>query len=114
MKKKNKAFDSRRNFLKTTIKGVAGAATLTSIPSIVPASVFGKYAPSKRINIGVIGTGRISRQWDMPGILKHEQARIIAVCDLDSNRVQSAKKFVEAHYAKQTGGSYSGVKTFEH
>jgi myo-inositol 2-dehydrogenase/D-chiro-inositol 1-dehydrogenase len=114
MKKKNKSFDSRRNFLKNTIKGVAGAATLTSIPSIVPAGVLGKYAPSKRINIGVIGTGRISREWDMPGILKHEQARIVAVCDLDSNRLQSAKKFVEDHYAKQTGGNYSGVKTFEH
>ena len=45
-------------------------------------------APSNRINVGAIGTGRISRGHDLPGIWKHDSARIMAVCDLDSTRVR--------------------------
>ena len=61
---------SRRNFLKTS----AGAAAAIGIPTIVPASVFGQYAPSKRINVGAIGVGRISRGHDMPLILQYDRA----------------------------------------
>ena len=45
------------------------------------------HAPGNRINVGAIGTGRISRGHDLPGIWKHDSARIMAVCDLDSRRV---------------------------
>ena len=55
-------------------------------PTIVPASVFGPNAPSNRINIGAIGTGRISRDHDMPGVWKYDVVRIIAAADLDANR----------------------------
>ena len=87
---------------------------MSSFPSIVPASVLGKYAPSKRVNVGVIGTGRIGREWDMPGTIKFDQARMLAVCDLDKNRVQSAQKWVNDYYAKKNNGNYSGTKTYEH
>ncbi len=110
----NHTGNSRRKFLKNTLKGTAGAMALAHIPSIVPASVFGAYAPSKRINIGVIGTGRIAREWDMPGTWQHDRARILAVCDLDSNRVKSAQKLVNDYYTKKNGSSYSGTKTYEH
>jgi predicted dehydrogenase len=92
---------------------VAAASTVFFAPTIVPASVLGPYSPSNRINIGCIGTGRISREHDMPEVLKYNQARIMAVCDLDSKRVQDAKKFVEEQYTKQTGKRYKGVKTYE-
>ncbi|MDQ3395550.1 MAG: twin-arginine translocation signal domain-containing protein, partial [Bacteroidota bacterium] len=75
---------SRRNFLKTSATGMVGAY---AIPTIVPSSVFGANAPSNRINIGAIGVGRISRGHDMPSVLKYDQARIIAVSDVDLNRV---------------------------
>ena len=65
---------SRRKFLKST----AGAAAALAVPTIVPASVFGQYAPSKRINVGAIGVGRISRGHDMPGIWQYDNARIVA------------------------------------
>ena len=81
---------SRRKFVKSSV--AAGAAI--GFPSIVPSSVFGQYAPSKRINVGAIGTGRISRGHDMPGILQYDNARIMAVCDLDAHRVEEAKKLV--------------------
>ena len=44
----------RRNFLKNSTL----AAATVGIPTIVPASVFGKNAPSNRITVGMIGTGR--------------------------------------------------------
>ena len=101
---------SRRQFLKTSLAGGAGAAML---PTIVPSSVFGAGAPSNRIQIGQIGCGRIAHEMDMPGILKHDVARIVAVCDLDSKRVQHAKSFVEGTYAKKAGGGKAvAVKTY--
>jgi len=99
---------SRRNFLRAA--GVTAAAA--GFPAIVPSSVFGQYAPSKRINVGAIGTGRISRVHDLPGILQYDDARIVAVCDLDAHRVADGKKFVEDYYAKKTGKPYEGVKTY--
>jgi len=115
---------NRRKFLSTSLKGAAGAVALASVPgsrlmagdgfpTIVPASVIGKYAPSNRINIGAIGAGRISRTWDMPGTWQYEQARIMAVCDLDSHRLQKGKELVDEYYAKKTGQSYNGTKTYD-
>ena len=78
---------SRRNFLKLS----AGVAAVTGFPTIVSSTVFGQSAPSNRINIGAIGVGRISRGHDLPGIWKYDQARIVAVCDLDSKRLEEGK-----------------------
>ncbi len=90
----------RRNFLKNTVATTAGAIL---IPSIVPSSVFGKNAPSNKINIGQIGCGRIAQAHDMPGTIQHEAARMIAVSDLDSNRMKDGKKLVENFYKKKSG-----------
>jgi len=100
---------SRRKFLQSSIK--AGVA-IGLFPSIVPSSVFGKYAPSNRINIGAIGTGRISRVHDLPGVWKYDQARIMAVCDLDSNRVDAAKTLINDYYTKKNGKPYDGVQGY--
>jgi predicted dehydrogenase len=74
--------------------------------------VFGKTAPSNRINIGAIGTGRISRVHDLPGLLKYDQARVMAVCDLDRKRVEDAKVLVNSYYSKKSGSSYDSVTTY--
>jgi predicted dehydrogenase len=103
---------SRREFLAATGTGVAAAAAAAGFPAIVPSSVLGANAPSKRINIGAIGTGRISRAHDLPNLWKYDTARIMAACDLDKSRVQDAKALVDGYYAKQTGKPYNGVKTY--
>jgi predicted dehydrogenase len=99
---------SRRRFLATAARGVVGSSVVAGFPSIVPASVLGQAAPGNRINIGAIGAGRISRGHDMPGVWKYDQARIIAVCDLDSKRAEEAKTLVNEHYSKKTGKPYDG------
>ena len=96
---------SRRTFLKMSM----GAAAAVGFPTIVPSSVFGQTAPSNRINVGAIGVGRISRGHDLPGIWQFDQARIMAVCDLDAKRVQEAKTLLNGYYAKKTGKDYDGV-----
>jgi hypothetical protein len=90
-------------------KGLVATSVVSGFPSIVPASVFGAASPSNRINVGAIGNGRISRGHDLPGLWKHAQARIMAVCDLDSHRVDDAKTLINGYYAKQTGKPYDGV-----
>jgi predicted dehydrogenase len=74
--------------------------------------VFGAFAPSNRTNVGAIGTGRISRGHDLPGIWKHDAARVMAVCDLDSKRVDDARALVNGFYAKKTGKPYDGVTAY--
>ena len=103
---------SRRKFITVAGKGAAASAALVSFPSIVPATVFGASSPSNRINVGAIGTGRISRAHDLPGIWRHDAARIVAVCDLDGKRLQEAKSLVNEQYAKKTGKPYDGVAAY--
>lgn len=112
MKPTKKAIN-RRDFIQSTAKGaLASTLMVTAFPTIVPASVMGKNAPSNRINIAALGTGRISRDHDMPGVWKYDHARIVAVCDLDSKRVADAKKLVNDYYSKKSGKPYDGVKTY--
>lgn len=100
----------RREFLQKTAAGVAAIG----IPTIVPASVLGKNAPSNKINIGQIGCGRIAREHDLPGTMQHEVARLIAACDVDRNRLQEGKQFIENYYAKKTGNAnYVDVKLYD-
>ena len=103
---------TRRRFLGTAGSSVAAVSAVSGFPAIVPASVLGPSAPSRRINVGAIGTGRISRGHDLPGIWQHDIARIMAVCDLDGHRVQDAKTLVNGYYAKKTGQPYDGVATY--
>ena len=83
---------SRREFLSNSIKTAVGTSLAMSLPTIVPFSVFGRNAPSNRINIGAIGTGRISRIHDLPGVWQYDFAQVVAVCDVDSKRAEDGKK----------------------
>ena len=109
-----KPSNNRRKFLKDTFKLTAGTVALNSFPAIVPFSVFGKNAPSNKINIGQIGCGRIARTHDLVETFKYDQAHIMAIADLDRNRLQLGKKLVEGWYTKKTGNeNYVDIKTYE-
>jgi predicted dehydrogenase len=101
---------SRREFINhTTNATIASAIVCKGFPSIVPDSVFGGAAPSNRIRVGAIGVGRISRVHDLPAVLKNDNAQVMAVCDLDSKRVEDGKRLVNEYYGKKTGKPYDGV-----
>ena len=99
---------SRRRFLR--LAGASGV--VAGFPTIIPSRVLGQMAPSKQINIGAIGVGRISRVHDLPAVLKVDSARIVAVCDLYEPRVELGRKFVNDAYAKKNGAAYDGVKGY--
>ncbi len=113
MKKETKSI-SRRKFIDTSVKAtLLSSVAFAGFPTIVPASVFGKNAPSDKINIGQIGFGRIAMTHDLAETLKYDVARIVAVADFDSNRAEKGKQFIENYYTKKTGSAgYVNVKTY--
>ena len=90
----------RRNFINKT---ALGTAAMVGFPTIVPAHVLGKDAPSNKINIGQIGCGRIARDHDIHDTIRFDSARYVAVCDVDSKRVADAKVLVDSYYKEKTG-----------
>lgn len=98
----------RREFLKrSALLGVGALA----VPTIVKSSVFGPNAPSNRINIGAIGTGR-QGQGDMRGVMRNEDVRITAVCDLDPLRMADGKEMTERTTEQYLGTPHKGVKMY--
>lgn len=102
---------TRRNFLKCS---AVGAVSLCA-PLFVPASLFGKSAPSNRINVGVIGCGNQSTV-DIPEWLKLDDCQVVAVCDVNkaSYGYKTPKQFlgrdpqrdfVNRFYANRTGNA---------
>ena len=89
---------SRRGFLQTSAALGAGLA----LPAVVPATVFGQLAPSERITVGCIGVGRMG-MGDLRDALGIKQVRVVAVCDVDSNRVKKAQSAVDSYYDDQGG-----------
>ena len=105
---------NRRSFLKTTATGTAGIIAASMFPTIVPASVFGKNAPSNKIHIGQIGFGRIGSTHDLPETMKNEVAHVMAVADLDKNRLAMGKKWIEKKYTDKTGkANYMNVQMYD-
>jgi predicted dehydrogenase len=104
----------RRDFLKNSFTLTAGGILLQGAPTIVPSTVFGRNAPSNKINIAQIGCGRIARTHDLPETFKNDIARIIAVADVDKYRQQKGKELIEGWYAKKTGqANYINVKLYD-
>jgi len=102
---------TRRDFLKSSLVTSMGAAL--AWPEIVPSGVFAASAPGNRITIGCIGVGRMGLG-DMREILGFDQAHILAVCDVDSNRVNYARRKVEEYYGMQTtSGTYKGCAAYK-
>ncbi|NQT23901.1 Gfo/Idh/MocA family oxidoreductase [candidate division KSB1 bacterium] len=87
---------NRRLFLKRA----ASAAGLVTLPTIIPASVLGKngmISPSNKVTIGCIGIGNMGTT-NMNQFLGIPEARVVAVCDLDTERLKRAKQIVDKSY----------------
>jgi len=95
---------------KLTRRGILAAGI--AFPTIVPATVFGQNAPSNRINIGVIGLGRIARGHDMAETFKYDHAQILAVCDVDAKRLALGKQLVDETYSKKYGRTWDSARTY--
>ena len=97
--KRNKL--NRRTFIKKT----SATAIAASLPTIVPASVFGKNAPSNRIQVGQIGCGRIARDHDMPGTMQYDTAATRCRLRCRSKSIEGRKKNLWISTTKTKGKS---------
>lgn len=86
------------------MKGLSAAAV--AAPAIVPGSALGaagRPAPSERITLGFIGTGKMAGDYHLAELLKFPDVQAVAVCDVDTNRRLHAKKRVEDAYRQKSG-----------
>jgi predicted dehydrogenase len=81
---------SRRQVL----KGMAAAA----FPEILPSTVFGAAAPSKKISVALIGLGRQARHANFKPFLQSGRCVVTALCDVDAWRLAQAKEEVDKFY----------------
>lgn len=107
---------TRREFIRSSAT-FAGATV--AAPLILPWSVWGQNAPSKRFTLGVIGCGNQSTV-DLPEWLKNDDCQIVAVADVNraSHGYRHATQFLgrepqrdfinRAYAAKTTSGNFKG------
>ncbi len=104
---------TRRNFIKSTL---LYSAITGIVPQIVKPSVLGAegtVSPSNRITLGFIGTGDHGLNRNINGFIRHKDAMIVAVCDVDKDKREHAKKFVEERYSEQIkDGAYKGCNAY--
>jgi predicted dehydrogenase len=97
---------SRRNFIKSA--AVAGAA-----PLILPSRLWAaQTAPSNQVALGFIGLGTQGVGL-MRGFLPRDDAKVLAVCEVDATRRKNAKAIVETRYGDEmSAGKYKGCAEY--
>lgn len=88
---------SRRNFL----QAAAVTAGAVAFPTLIPASVLGPNAPSRKLNLAAIGLGGMGNG-NLGAFLNDENVRVVAICDVDQAHADRARERVNKQY-KDTG-----------
>ncbi len=96
---------TRRGFVKRAV--ALGAAPLI-LPSILHA---GDSSPNHKITLGFIGTGTQGAGL-MRGFLPRDDVRVLAVCEVDSDRRAHAREMVKTAYASQPGSACAAYDDF--
>lgn len=94
---------SRRTFLKSVTTSAAVA------PFILPSRIWAAEPPSNsKLAMGFIGMGKQGR-----GLLNNflnQDTRVLAVCDVDTNRRSAAKQQVDKFYGNSACGAYNDFR----
>jgi len=107
MSKKNSHL-SRRGFLQRT-------AAWAAVPSIVPATVFGRNGavpPSERIILGGIGVGRRGSHVLFNWMLREPDVQFVAICDAQKSRREQVKQRVDTHYGNKDCDIHTNILEF--
>lgn len=92
---------TRRAFAKGAAKAAFAAALA---PQIIPSSVLGmggRTSPNNRITVGFIGTGDHGVGWNLGPYLRHQDAQVVAACDVDRNHLFRAQETINDHYQNE-------------
>jgi predicted dehydrogenase len=99
---------TRRQFLKRS----AMAASMVTLPCIIPASALGlngAVAPSERIVMGGIGIGGRGT-YDLGGLLNERDVQWVAVCDVVKGKREAAKKTVDTKQGNKDCAMYGDLR----
>lgn len=100
---------TRRIVLK---RGLAGILAYAVAPNVFPSSLFGKSAPSNRLNVGLVGNGLICSS-HIGTLLGRDDCRIVAVSDVWRSKAVKARDRIEKSYAADKDkGTYKGVDIY--
>jgi predicted dehydrogenase len=87
---------TRRGFIKSSVIG--GGAIM--FPHLLPSRIrAAETAPNSQLTVGFVGMGKMSRSL-LRQFLAHD-ARVLAVCDVDTTRREHAKAAVDQHDAQR-------------
>lgn len=78
-------------------RSAKAAGALIALPWLVPPSVLNRNFPGNRVHVGCIGVGRMGLS-NLRNILRFDNVRIVAVCDVDAKRAEYAQQVVNRHY----------------
>jgi predicted dehydrogenase len=98
---------SRRRFVAGALaSAVAGPTILTH------AAHASRRSANDRINLGVIGAGMRGREL-MRGFVRKDGVQIVAISEIETQRRETERHFVEAAYAERSGkGTYKGCQAY--
>jgi predicted dehydrogenase len=99
----------RRQFLKRTLAGTAGALVF---PTILPARVFtapGRTLPSDKINFGLIGVGEMG-SGHLRSFIEYDDILVKAVCDVNATDRNLAVEFANKRYGSQECKGYNDFR----
>lgn len=100
---------NRRTFL-------MGALATAAAPAFFQSAAHAAGGPNDRILLGCIGVGRMGRTDMQEAIFRglEHNARVVAVCDVDSKRLELGKQLVEECYEKEAerAGKVPQCKTY--
>jgi len=93
---------NRRNFIKSSLFAAA-------LPTILPSSVFGQSAPSKRINVAFIALGDRANQI-LGGALANPDCKVIGGCDPKPAHLEKSIARINAHYGNNDAKRYKSYR----
>ena len=91
---------SRRAVLK-------GAGAAAAAPALLSARDLTRLPPSERITVGMIGVGMHGIGWNLQGLLRCQDARVVAVCDVVASRREDARQRVDEAYGDRSCTSHA-------
>lgn len=94
---------NRRHFLK------AASAVTAGVPFLLPGRLWSAETPANsRLGMGFIGMGTQSR--GLLGGFLSRGTQVLAVCDVDTNRRDDAKRRVDKHYGNTACAAYNDFR----
>ncbi|MDZ7371446.1 MAG: Gfo/Idh/MocA family oxidoreductase [candidate division KSB1 bacterium] len=85
---------------------------LAAAPFILPSALWannGKRTALGAIQVGVIGVGKQGGGL-LGGFLRRDEVRVVAVCDVDREKLAEAKRRVEEYYSNKFKRTYKGCR----